>query len=437
MAGLGGRQVDDHEKSPHEPRVAVVQSRRRSCRSLLCRRCLPRRVNEASDRCRREVRSPQRNSAHLEWREVRSRQWSSARMESWREVRSRQRNSACVESERASERASAAAAPRGERSRPRHVAHMESWREVRSRNGARRPLEERWGLLPPPLLLSCVAPPRVGAHFPAAVTPGGVVLQCVQQTWLPEKVDALTRHTLRGRPHPGVAGSRGLLSLPCRLSRVALPRVGALPARGSGPGRRRPTRLAADLDAKESRRIDAPRLPWTAAPRGRAMSRRALCPRKCGTGAGGSSGCGTGAAADAGACRGGPRPSGVRQWRRRRRCRCRRGRPWRWRRGGCRHRRWRWRRRWCGGRWRWRVCGRMGGCGCAPSQGVFNVPPFKRRQASGKEVFGWLCHGRGCGVCARVSRAHCRRRGCGHCERVALSRMHLHPVHVVCLVSAV
>ena len=148
MAGLGGRQVDDHEKAvmPHEPRVVVVQSRRRSRRSLLCRRCRrrrPRCVNEAFGRCRREVRSPQRNSAHLEWREVRSRQWSSARMESRREVRSRQRNSACMESERASERASAAAALREVRSHQRHSAHMEGWREVQSRQRSSARVEWR------------------------------------------------------------------------------------------------------------------------------------------------------------------------------------------------------------------------------------------------------------------------------------------------------
>ena len=167
------------------------------------------------------------------------------------------------------------------------------------------------------------------------------------------------------------------------------------------------------------------------------MSRRVLRPRKCGTGAGGSCCRGTGAAADAGARRGGPRPTGVRQWRRRRRCRRRRVRLWRRRRGGCRHRRRRWRRRWCGGRWRWHVCGRMGGCGRAPSQGVFDVLPFKRRQASGKEVRGWLFCGRGCGVGARVGRAHCRRRGCGHCERIARSRVHLHAVRVARFASAV
>ena len=112
-----------------------------------------------------------------------------------------------------------------------------------------------------------------------------------EESW---RIDALT---LRGRPLPEVAGSRGLQPPPCRLGRVAVPRVGALAARGSGSGRRRPTRLAADLDAEESCWIDAPRRQWTAAPRGRAMSRRVLRPRKCGTGAGGSCCRGTGAAA--------------------------------------------------------------------------------------------------------------------------------------------
>ena len=32
-----------------------------------------------------------------------------------------------------------------------------------------------------------------GKAYLAAVAPGGVVLQCVQMTWLLEKVDALTR----------------------------------------------------------------------------------------------------------------------------------------------------------------------------------------------------------------------------------------------------
>ena len=65
-------------------------------------------------------------------------------------------------------------------------------------------------------------------------------------------------------------GCRGLLPLPCRLSSVALPRVGALTARSSGPGRCRYAIFAADLDAREIRWIDAPQLPWSAAPRGRA-----------------------------------------------------------------------------------------------------------------------------------------------------------------------
>ena len=63
---------------------------------------------------------------------------------------------------------------------------------------------------------------------------------------------------------------RGLLPLPCRLSSVALPRVGALTARSSAPGRCRYAMFAADLDARESRWIDAPQLPWSAVPRGRA-----------------------------------------------------------------------------------------------------------------------------------------------------------------------
>ena len=79
----------------------------------------------------------------MELREVRSRQWSSARMESWREVRSRQRNSECMESERASERASAAAALREARSHQRHSAHMEGWREAQSRQRSSARVEWR------------------------------------------------------------------------------------------------------------------------------------------------------------------------------------------------------------------------------------------------------------------------------------------------------
>ena len=84
----------------------------------------------------------------------------------------------------------------------------------------------------------------------------------------------------------------------------------------------------------------------------------------------------------------------------------------------------------------------------ALSPGVLEVTPLKRRQASGQEVHGRPGHGRGCELCARISRVYRRRCGRGFCERVALSRMHLvervalsrmhlYSVHIVRLVSAV
>ena len=72
-------------------------------------------------------------------------------------------------SERASERCR-----RAERGAEPPTARGTSW-EAGERcgvgNGARRLLEERWGLLAPPLLLSCVALPRVGAHTPGCGDP--------------------------------------------------------------------------------------------------------------------------------------------------------------------------------------------------------------------------------------------------------------------------
>ena len=145
-----------------------------------------------------------------------------------------------AERERAAERPPQSSAPAIEQ--PALLTCQAPSPEQRTRARPRPPLPrlliEGWERLPLPLLLNRVAPPRVSL-IPAV---------CAADLDTGESRPIDTPHPLGSTAPRGRAGSRGLLPQPSRLSRVAIPCVGALPARSSGSGRRHPTRFAAHLD---------------------------------------------------------------------------------------------------------------------------------------------------------------------------------------------